>query len=286
LPALGQITVTASADPSIGQAPLTVQLSASASIFGFPPTDPTWSWNFGDGTSGTGQTVHHTYLEPGTYRAVVFMTDWPPFPSDSPEARRFHWIDPHTGTGGVTITVLPDFFFATPTATPSTGPTPLTVKFNVTISGGGFSRFTYLWDFGDSSETSTEAAPTHTYSFPGAYAAKVTVTDSKGFVSGGSITIFADFTGLSVTTTATPNSGYAPLGVGFSASASGGVAPYTYSWNFGDGTSGTGSSVSHTYANPGTYTAMVMVIDSTGRSTSMPAAAVTAYPKMVGPPMP
>src|SRR5215468_5606627 len=84
LPALGQITVTASADPSIGQAPLTVQLSASASIWGFPPTDPTWSWDFGDGTSGTGQTVHHTYLEPGTYRAVVFMTDWPPFPSDSP----------------------------------------------------------------------------------------------------------------------------------------------------------------------------------------------------------
>ena len=42
-------------------------------------------------------------------------------------------------------------------------------------------------------------------------------------------------TPLSATATATPTTGNAPLGVTFIGSATGGKAPYSYSWNFGDG---------------------------------------------------
>lgn len=39
----------------------------------------------------------------------------------------------------------------------------------------------------------------------------------------------------------------------------------SYRWTFGDGTTGSGSSTSHTYENAGTYEVTLKVIDSAGR---------------------
>ena len=39
------------------------------------PADLTYAWSFGDGTSGTGQTVHHAYAVAGTYSATLTVTD-------------------------------------------------------------------------------------------------------------------------------------------------------------------------------------------------------------------
>ena len=55
-----------------------------------------------------------------------------------------------------------------------------------------------------------------------------------------------------------------PLTVAFSAAASGGTAPYTYSWDFGDGKSGTGSTTQHSYSGLGPYTVILTAMDSTG----------------------
>jgi len=43
---------------------------------------------------------------------------------------------------------------------------------------------------------------------------------------------------------------------------------YTYEWDFDDGSSGTGETVSHTYQYPGTYTIEVTVSDDEGTETS------------------
>ena len=70
--------------------------------------------------------------------------------------------------------------------------------------------------------------------------------------------------------TATPSSGPAPLAVGFngagSLDADGTITLYT--WDFGDGTSQTGVSASHTYSQPGTYTARLTVKDDDGDTGS------------------
>jgi PKD repeat protein len=66
----------ASTDVTSGKAPLEVIFSAAGS------TDPdgdtlSFEWVFGDGQSGSGDTVTvvHTYTEPGTYIAQLTVTD-------------------------------------------------------------------------------------------------------------------------------------------------------------------------------------------------------------------
>jgi len=70
--------------------------------------------------------------------------------------------------------------------------------------------------------------------------------------------------------TASPNSGVAPLAVGFDGSGStdsdGSVV--AWAWSFGDGAVGTGASASHTYATAGSYTATLTVTDDRGASAS------------------
>jgi hypothetical protein len=48
----------------------------------------------------------------------------------------------------------------------------------------------------------------------------------------------------------------------FTCSATGGIPPFTYSWTFGDGSGGTGQSVSHIYKSPGTMNVQCTVKDS------------------------
>ena len=54
------------------------------------------------------------------------------------------------------------------------------------------------------------------------------------------------------------------------ATESGGTAPFAYTWNFGDGTAQQSGSLnpSHTYQNPGSYTATLTVTDAKQLTTS------------------
>ena len=68
------IAVADNSAPLTGPTPLTVTFSSAGS------NDPdgvitTYSWNFGDGTFGSGQTVSHTYTVAGTYTATLTVTD-------------------------------------------------------------------------------------------------------------------------------------------------------------------------------------------------------------------
>lgn len=66
------------------------------------------------------------------------------------------------------------------------------------------------------------------------------------------------------TFTATPTQGSAPLRVSFDASTSS-VEAAQYTWDFGNGQTGTGIKVEHTY-NAGSYTATLTVTDSKGKT--------------------
>lgn len=157
-------------------------------------------------------------------------------------------------------------------ATPPSGEAPLTVRFEATQSFDLDGVIVaWAWDFGDGTG-SFEANPTHLYPGVGAYTATLTVTDNSGL---------ADSTAVTVTVlppnappvavaTATPGSGYAPLTVTLSGAGSsdpdGGIV--SWQWDFGDGATGSGPVVQHTYQSPGTYPARLTVMDDRGASSS------------------
>lgn len=67
---------------------------------------------------------------------------------------------------------------------------------------------------------------------------------------------------LALKLTATPRTGDNPLSVTFNAVVKGGEQPYIVNYNFGDGSSYQGSSLIHTFTQPGRYNVTVTVTDS------------------------
>lgn len=92
-------------------------------------------------------------------------------------------------------------------------------------------------------------------------------------------------TPLSATAAATPKTGNAPLNVSFTGSATGGTAPYSYSWNFGDGSAvSTAQNPTHTYNSACTCTATLTVTDSSSPAKTA-TSSVTVTVSAVGSPL-
>lgn len=75
----------------------------------------------------------------------------------------------------------PGYLTAFADADETLGDAPLTVKLTVdVIPNTGTPPYSFIWDFGDATEFSTEQTPTHTYKIPGNFRASVIIKDSKG----------------------------------------------------------------------------------------------------------
>jgi len=141
---------------------------------------------------------------------------------------------------------------------------------------------TFEWEFGDGS-TATDEMPTHTYRSAGNYEVRLVVDDGqvKSEPSITSAVISAPPANIApVANPGGPYTGAPGQMITFDGSASedpNGDA-LTYSWNFGDGSSGSGVNPTHTYAAAGNYTVTLTVSDSQLESAPVTTTAEIAIP--------
>ncbi len=147
----------------------------------------------------------------------------------------------------------------------------LPTSIQLQVSSNGTSPFTYLWTLPDGS-TSNLASPLFNFTTAGTYNVSVVVTDSTGSTATETFSIIVigntspppPSSGLSLSLTITKTSNL--MMMHFDALATGGISPYKYLLEFGDGNHTTGNVVNHVYASKGTYTAVASVTDTVGNT--------------------
>lgn len=218
--------VNFSADPLGGCAPVTAFFTDASSQIGSDIVD--WSWNFGDGSPGSGSTVEHTFNNPGSYHVILTVEDG------------FGCTKTNTYDNYINVSEPPAAAF---TIDPSSYCNPTTVQFT-NNSFGYDPPLGYEWDFGDGG-TSSQMNPNHFFDF-GTHVVHLTVTDASGCSNAttGYVQIDELLPEINVDKT--------DICIGefltFENSDGGGCL-----WNFGDGTEAYTTFVGHSYVEAGTY---------------------------------
>jgi len=144
-----------------------------------------------------------------------------------------------------------------------------TATFTTSVNADATQPVSIAWDFGDGT-TGTGMTARHSWSTPGTYNVTVTASNERATDSETcSVTVVAPPVPariISIDASETRFQVCEPTAVDFEANVEG-DEPLTYSWDFGDGTTGTGREVSHTFTDPGTYTVTLTVSNETGSDT-------------------
>lgn len=217
-----------------------------------------WEWDFGDGTTGTGQTITHTFPEDSVDTYTVCLTTTSILQNG----------DTCVATSCQDVIVnLPyectAFFIHYPAPDSS-----LTINFqDMSFTGNGGVPDSWVWDFGDG-DSSLLQDPSHTYADTGYYDVCLTITDSLDnctdtYCETIYVVEIVPPTGCTSGFTYYPDTAALTINFeGFTQS----LFPTTWSWEFGDGTTGSGQFVSHTYDSAGVYPVTLITVDSTGCS--------------------
>jgi kumamolisin len=151
------------------------------------------------------------------------------------------------------------------------GETSYSVAMNATFTGGT-GAITATWCWGDGSKTvgapvsSSPAFGTHIYASAGTYNPRVFINDSASnsvnMVPSSTFTVYAHLT-LSPIAPSSYGPWGPPVNRTFTATASNGLAAYTYAWAFNNGNTSTLAAPPYQiYYKPGTYTVTLTVTDS------------------------
>jgi gliding motility-associated-like protein len=200
-----------------------------------------FDWNFGDATLSTVANPTKVYGADGDYTVRLIATD---VNGCKDTATKINYIKVHTAKAA--FTVNDSLSSCTP--------------FEVIFTNASLYSTSATWIFGDGG-TSTLAMPTHYYSTPGTYIARLAVAGPGGCVDTVNKTII--LYPSTATLTYAPLAGCSPLPVTFHISTPG---PVTYLWDFSDGNTlaTTDSNLVYNYLLPGDFLPKVILEDQTG----------------------
>ncbi len=221
---------------------------------GTADTTNTYKWNFGDGGSATGAAPTHSFAS-GDYTVVLTVTNSAGCSTTSQQA--------------VHISKKPVASFTN--SSPDCGSIPITFTNTTAFPEGIYGAS--AWDFGDGTAVVTDKNPVHSFTTPGTYHIKLTVTNDKGCTS--------DLIQQDIVIHSTPAASFtdpdvclADITATFTSTSTiddGTEAAFTYLWDFGDGSTLTtlAKTVTHSYSSVGSFNVKLTVVSSNGCQSPM-----------------
>ena len=195
------------------------------------------SWDFGDGATGSGGTIGHTYDQDGLFEVAMTITsDFGCVSESTAEVEVFPLASVQFDFDNVCHGQSIDF------------------QNNTSVAGG---TATYLWNFGDGN-VSQEVNPSHTYSDPGDNQVVLQATTDHGCVT--SQTKTAEVFEQPVAKFSVDNECFGDQ-VSFVDESE---LVDTYSWQLGDDNTSDLKGPIHNYSTPGTYDVTLFVNNDEG----------------------
>ena len=204
-----------------------------------------YTWNFGNNSFGSGDSVATVYPQPGSYNVQVDVTD----------------ANGCVGVCNLAVTIE-NFLSVDFSSSVFNGCAPLPVQF----TNESVNAITYLWDFGDG-QTSNQANPLHTFTLEGTYNVTLNGYSQAGNLSQTVNSQIVVFPSPVANFSAYPNVvGQAGETVFLTDNS---LNAWSWNWNFGDPISGpdnvsTVQNPEHVYASNGNYTITLIVTNNFG----------------------
>ena len=214
-------------------------------------------WNFGDGTGSSEVEVSKSWPKPGPYTVTLTVAN-------------------EAGADSASVTIIVVETLEPPNAVIEVSATEVEVGEPVrlrSVSTGDISRL--VWDLGDG-DVASAADVVHTYGSEGSYTVTLTVANSAG---SDTASVRIDV----IETSLPPEARIAALppiieaGRAVALSSTSLNSPQSLQWEFGDGTTSTGTPVTHTWADAGTYVVTLTATNDSGSDSTTVTVVVLPY---------
>jgi PKD repeat protein len=234
--------------PREGCGPLSVTFTDQSTGY---LVNPTYNWNFGNGTTANTQGPHTVVFNASLYQDTLYLVT----------QTVGNLCGSTTYIDSVIVHPTPTAYFGTNL---SSGCSPLTISFSNNSYGLPTS---FLWNFGDgTTDTSRVPAPHTFYAYTQDtvyYISLIAINDCGTNTYVDSVLVHPNTTNAFFNTS--PDKGCAPLTVTFTNYSIGGTI---YAWDFGDGNVSNQYNTTHTYINPGIYTASFIITNNCSYDTA------------------